>query len=68
MLPNIATGDGINDFAVEMRIFVVGDYMEDWETHRLVFQHVNARSSDRDREKGREKGLTEKSKERKRKV
>ena len=44
MLSNIATGDGIKDFAVEMGIFVVGDNMKNWETHWLVFQHVNAGS------------------------
>ena len=44
MAPRISAGDCVKDLAIAMRILVVGDHVQHGETHRLVLQHVNARS------------------------
>ena len=53
MPAGISTGDGVDEAAVEMRVVVIGNHVQNRETHGLVLQHVHARSEARGEEEER---------------
>ena len=61
MFARISSGNGVDEAAIEMRVLVIGDHVQNGETHRLILQHVHARpvvSGGEEEEKGR-KGVRE---------